>query len=112
MHELFDDVIEEIAEHADDLAERAVELGGVAIGTVQVAAEKTRLTAYPLAIFSGRDHVAALSAALAQFGKSARQAIDIVATQGDADTADLFTEVSRGVDKLLWKVEAHIQSND
>ena len=112
LHELFDDVVEEIAEHADDLAERAVELGGVAMGTVHVAAEKTRLSAYPLAIFSGRDHVVALSAALAQFGKSARQAIDIVATQGDADTADLFTEVSRGVDKLLWKVEAHIQSND
>jgi hypothetical protein len=25
----------------------------------------------------------------------------------DADTADLFTEISRGVDKSLWMVEAH-----
>ena len=27
--------------------------------------------------------------------------------RGDADSADLFTSVSRGVDKSLWFVEAH-----
>jgi len=31
---------------------------------------------------------------------------------GDADTADLFTEVSRGLDKSLWFLEAHLQSSD
>ena len=29
---------------------------------------------------------------------------------GDLDTADLFTEVSRGIDKWLWFVEAHLQA--
>jgi len=66
----------------------------------------------PLDINSGREHVAALSAAIAKFGASARRAIDAANALGDADTADLFTEISRGIDKLLWKVEAHLQAKD
>jgi starvation-inducible DNA-binding protein len=107
LHELFDEVEEELEEHADDIAERAVALGGTAIGTARTTATRSRLTEYPLHISSGTDHVAALSAALAQFGKSTRSAIDAATALGDADTADLFTGVSRAVDKLLWQVEAH-----
>ena len=112
LHELFDSVVEEIVEHADNLAERAVELGGTAFGTVRTAARTSRLPEYPLDISSGREHVTALSAALARFGASARAGIDAATALGDADTVDLFTEISRGVDKLLWKVEAHGQTKD
>jgi starvation-inducible DNA-binding protein len=112
LHELFDEVEEELEAFADDIAERAVVLGGTAFGTVRVAAGKSRLPEYPLDIISGREHVTALSSALARFARSARAAIESANTLGDADTADLFTEVSRGVDKLLWKVEAHAQAND
>jgi len=108
LHELFDQVEEELEEHADDIAERAVALGGTALGTARSAAKASRLPEYPLHIYAGNDHVAALSAALARFGKTSRAAIDAAASLGDADTADLFTGVSRGVDKLLWKVEAHL----
>ena len=107
LHELFDEVEEELEEHADDIAERAVTLGGTAFGTVRTAATRSRLAEYPLHIHLGAEHVAALSAALAQFARSTRAAIDFAAELGDADTADLFTGVSRSVDKLLWKVEAH-----
>ena len=51
----------------------------------------------------------ALSSALAAFGERARRAIAETDELGDADTADIFTEVSRGTDKWLWFVEAHIQ---
>jgi starvation-inducible DNA-binding protein len=112
LHELFDEVVDELFEHADDLAERAVELGGTAAGTARTAATLSRLAEYPLDIHSGRDHVAALSAALAKFAASARAGIDAANGLGDADTADLFTAISRGVDKLLWKVEAHAQAKD
>lgn len=78
----------------------------------RVAARDSRLPEYPLTISSGREHVLALSGALATFGKSARAAIDSATVLGDADTADLFTEVSRGVDKVLWKVEVHAQAKD
>jgi starvation-inducible DNA-binding protein len=112
LHELFDKVAEELEEFTDEIAERAVELGGVAQGTVQVVAKRSKLTPYPLDIASGKKHVAALADALAHFGASARAAIDAAAKAGDADTADLFTGVSPGVDKLIWLVEAHAQAKE
>src|SRR5712675_638399 len=106
LHELFDKVAEELEEFTDGIAERAVELGGIALGTIQVVSKTSRLKAYPLGLVSGREHISALSGALAQFGAGAREAIDAAGKAGDADTADLFTEISRGVDKLLWMIEA------
>src|SRR6266478_4170559 len=112
LHELFDELVDAVLEHADELAERAVELGGTAFGTARTTAKKSRLAEYPLEIHSGREHVTALSRAIATFGASARAGIDAATELGDADTADLFTEISRSVDKLLWKVEAHGQGKD
>lgn len=112
LHELFDKVADEFAEFSDDLAERAVELGGVALGTVQVVSKASRMNRYPADIVSGREHVEALSSAVAAFGKTSRAAIDAAGKAGDANTSDLFTEVSRGVDKLLWLVEAHAQARE
>ena len=112
LHELFDKVAEELEEFTDSIAERAVELGGVALGTIQIVSKNSRLAPYPLDLGSGKGHVAALSSGLAKFGASARAAIDRATKFGDADTADLFTEVSRGVDKLLWMIEAHLQAKD
>jgi len=109
LHELFDKVAEEFT---DEIAERAVELGGTAQGTVQVVGNRSKLAPYPLDIASGKQHVASLTGALATFGASARVAIETAGKAGDADTADLFTEVSRGVDKLLWLVEAHAQAKE
>jgi starvation-inducible DNA-binding protein len=112
LHELFDKVAEELEEFTDGIAERAVALGGVALGTIQIVTKQSRLHAYPLNISSGKEHIAAISSALATFGRSTRSAIEAAAAAGDADTSDLFTEVSRGIDKLLWMVEAHLQKND
>jgi len=112
LHELFDKIAEELEEFSDDIAERAVALGGIALGTVQCVARNSRLNAYPPDITSGREHVSALSDALARFGGTTRAAIDSATKAGDADTADLFTGVSRGVDKLLWLVEAHTQAKE
>lgn len=112
LHELFDKIAEELEEFTDDIAERAVALGGVALGTVQVVSKGSRLMAYPINAVSGMAHITALSRALARFGASVRAATDTAARFGDTDTADLFTGVSRGVDKLLWMVEAHTQAKE
>ena len=110
LHELFDKVNEDVEDYVDLIAERAVQLGGVAEGTARIAAKRSSLGEYPANIADGRSHVDALSSALAAFGKSARKAIDQANELHDLDTADLFTEVSRGADKWLWFVEAHLQA--
>ena len=109
LHELFDKVNEEVEEYVDLIAERATALGGVAEGTVQAISKRTSLTEYPVGIADARDHLEALSLSLAAFGKSVRRAIDQAMELHDADTADVFTEISRGIDKHLWLVEAHLQ---
>ena len=111
LHELFDSVSEETEEFVDTVAERVVALGGIAEGTLSAVGKRTKLPAYPVNITSGRDHVEALSTALATVGKSVRAAIERATELGDADTADLFTGVSRDIDKKLWFVEAHLQGD-
>src|ERR1041384_7301418 len=88
LHELFDKVAEEVEEFTDEIAERSVELGGVALGTAQAIAKPSRLAAYRLDWASENEHVAALSSSLAKFGASVRAAIETAANAGDADTAD------------------------
>jgi len=110
LHELFDQVATAVEAHVDLIAERVTALGGTAMGTARVVAQKSSLSEYPLEIFDGTAHVDALSTAMADFGKRIRQNIDDADKLDDADTADLFTEVSREIDKLLWFVEAHIQA--
>ena len=110
LHELFDQVATEAEVYIDDIAERVTSLGGTALGTIRVAAERSSLSEYPHEITDGTAHVDALSTALADFGKAARKNIDKTDELGDADTADIYTGISRGVDKLLWFVEAHNQS--
>ncbi len=107
VHELFDKINEAVEDYVDDIAERAVQLGGVAEGTARMAAKRSTLNEYPANTVDGRGHVEALSSVLAAFGKSVRKAID---DSDDLDTADLFTEISRGTDKWLWFVEAHLQA--
>jgi len=111
LHELFDQIDEAVEGYVDLIAERIVQLGGVAEGTARVAAERSRLEEYPLNIADGRAHVEAVAKALSTFGHEARKTIDEAEELGDADTADIFTEISRGIDKWLWFVEAHSQAD-
>jgi starvation-inducible DNA-binding protein len=109
LHDLFDRVADAAREYVDLIAERGVALGGVAEGTVQTVARRSKLPEYAVDGGEWTAHVECMRVALATFGRSARHAIDEATALNDADTADLFTEVSRGIDKLLWMVEAHIQ---
>lgn len=108
LHELFDKIAGEIQEHVDTLAERVTALGGSAGGTLAAVVRASSLAAYPENITDGLAHVEALAAAVADFGRKVRAAIDEAAGLGDADSADLFTEVSRETDKQLWFLEAHL----
>ncbi len=109
LHELFDKIAAVVLGQIDEIAERITSLGGTAEGTVAVAAKRSKLKNYPLSITSGRDHLFYLSTQIAAFGRTVRAAVEQAADLGDADTADLFTGISRGLDKYLWFVEAHLQ---
>lgn len=108
LHELFDQIEGRVATFVDDMAERAVALGGVANGTTQAVALNTRLKAYPGEVSGQTEHVGAVADRLAAFGKLTRDAIDAADEVGDKGTADLFTGVSRQIDKDLWLTEAHL----
>ncbi len=108
LHELFDQVHGVALAAVDLLAERAVQLGATALGTVQVVASRSTLKPYSTEIVDGRSHLEALSNALADLGAKVRAAIDECASLGDQDSADVFTEISRSLDKQLWFVEAHL----
>jgi starvation-inducible DNA-binding protein len=111
LHELFDEIAEDVEKYVDMIAERAVQLGGIAQGTVRVAASRSRLDEYPLDIADGSAHVEAVARALSTFGREARMTIEETNALDDADTADMFTEISRAIDKWLWFVEAHTQAS-
>ena len=107
LHELFDKVHGEASGWVDETAERLVSIGGIADGRASTVAGSSTLKDYPPEIQHGKDHVAALSTALAAYGKAVRAAIETADKAGDADTADLFTQISRCVDQYLWFVESH-----
>jgi starvation-inducible DNA-binding protein len=110
LHELFDKVAEDVETHVDLIAERIVQLGGIAVGTLGPVGKKSDLPVYPVTISGGKEHVAALSHALAYFGESVREAIEQANGLKDAGTADILTQISRATDKYLWFVEAQGQA--
>ena len=108
LHELFDAIAGRIDAFSDDMAERAVALSAIAAGTSQAIAGASTLEPYPLDVTAEKEHVKAVADRLAAFGKLAREAVDAADEAGDKDTADLFTGVSRQLDKDLWFLEAHL----
>jgi starvation-inducible DNA-binding protein len=109
LHELFDQIQARVDTFVDDIAERSVALGGLVAGTSQAVAKGTKLTAYPTDATDEKEHLKALADHIAAFGKLAREAINAADDAGDKNTADLFTGVSRQMDKDLWFIEAHLQ---
>lgn len=111
LHLLFDEIAGQLTEYVDEFAERVTALGGTAFGTVRMAAKATVLPEYPVNITEGMDHVAALSERFAIYAASLRRDLERTGNIGDLDTQDLYTGISRDIDKWLWFLEAHLQSS-
>ena len=107
VHELLDDVSARLRDGIDTIAERAVILGGFARGTLEVAADKAKMTAYPVELTEIDDHVKALKERFLSVGAAIRQAASDAEKAGDADTEDLFVEISRALDKDAWFIGAN-----
>jgi starvation-inducible DNA-binding protein len=109
LHELFDRLAGELEKHVDLIAERVTALGGVAMGSVRMAAQRSRVPEYDVDVTDSEPVVDALAVRFANVAASTRRAIEIAGEHGDEGTADLLTEVSRALDKALWLLEAHSQ---
>ncbi len=108
LHRLFDKLAEELEDFIDLIAERVTTLGGMAMGTVRMASGASRLPEYPLDNFDSLPSIEALTTRYANLSTTTRSAIETATQYNDMDTADVFTEVSRGLDKALWFLEAHL----
>lgn len=109
LHKLFDEINEDVEEYIDLVAERVVQLGGLAEGTARMVAKRSSLKEYGAAQASAsKAHIKALSDALSSYAKMTRKAIDETDELEDKVSADMFTEITRGIDKWLWFVEAHL----
>jgi starvation-inducible DNA-binding protein len=109
LHELYDELAEILLKFVDMLAERATALGGIAHGTVRMAAKASRLPDYPDGPIGSVESVEALVERYAELAASVRAAIDEAEEAEDMSTSDLMTEFSRELDKALWFLEAHLQ---
>jgi starvation-inducible DNA-binding protein len=112
LHELFDEIAEELEEFTDSIAERAVALGGTALGTARMAAGGSLLPEYPADAVDGLTHVRLLVERFGAFANHVRESIDRADQLGDRCTSDLYTEVGLDVDKRLWFLEAHLQDRE
>lgn len=109
VHKFFDDLAESIEEYIDELGERATMLGGIALGTTRMAAAYSTLPEFETSIVDSADCVQALIDRYAAYAASTRVAIERASELGDPTTEDLFTEISRVVDKDLYFLESHVQ---
>jgi starvation-inducible DNA-binding protein len=78
------------------------------MGTARTAATESRLPEYPDALADGNAHVLALAERFAYYATAMRGGIALAADVEDAGSAAVYTDISRGIDKRLWLLEAHL----
>lgn len=109
LHALFDATAALAVGWADDLAERAVQLGCVAEGTIQSVVQRSELPTCPVNVDAADEWVHVIAEALAFCANATRADIREAAAADDDITADLLTRITGEADKQLWFVEAHLE---
>ena len=110
VHQLLDETSERILEVSDTIAERIVILGGQPNGLASRVVKESILDDYPTDITEVNQHVRELTSRYKTVAETLRKAIATAGDAGDEDTADLFTEASRIIDKDAWFIGANAPS--
>lgn len=108
VHLMLDGFRTEQDEWVDTIAERIVQLGGIAHGTTQAVTAASKLSPYPTTAVAIPEHLESLIERSVQFAHAIVENTEDAAQAGDADTADILTQVSRALEKQLWFLEAHL----
>jgi starvation-inducible DNA-binding protein len=108
LHPLFETFAVGLAAFNDAMAERAVTLGGRALGTVRHVAGASRLPEYPQDTSRDRDHVRLLAERFEAFLVGLRQSRAVAEELRDIDTVDLFTGVITDFEKHDWFLRASL----
>lgn len=109
LHLLFDELAEIVEGHADTIAERITALGGVAHGTLRMAAANSEIPEFPSGETEGMAFVEALADRFARHAQSVREGIDESEELDDKVTVDMLTEICQHLDKGLYFLESHLQ---
>ena len=109
LHETFDGAAQSLTDPIDDLAERAVSLGGLAEGTVRMASRNSDLADIDIRVTDGMETLTALADRWGEAANHMRDAIDKAGEANDEVSVDLFTEVTRILDQQLYFLESHLQ---
>ncbi|NJM70978.1 MAG: DNA starvation/stationary phase protection protein Dps [Scytonema sp. RU_4_4] len=108
--ELFHEIATELEVYINLLAQRVTTLGGLARGTARAAVKNSVLPEYPFHITEGQEHIASLAERLSIYGSLLWENIDRTAILGDAETAYLYAEISRVIDKRLWFLDEQLMT--
>jgi starvation-inducible DNA-binding protein len=104
LRKLFEEVNNSVGVYTDRIAERVVEIGGVANSTERVVPTWSNLLCAPDALC--RNDALTLATTLGAFAELTRRAIDTSKEFSDFASADMFTEIADGVDKWQRKLVA------
>jgi starvation-inducible DNA-binding protein len=96
LQEFFNQVHEDVGHYADRIAERTVQLEGIANCTEHVVPTWAHLAEFNAVNAGERAFIQTLASALASFGKITDQARDRCNELDDIVTTEMFTEISRG----------------
>ncbi len=109
LHLIFDQLAMQMNGISDDIAERAMVLGGGISGTVRATAEGSSLSEFPVGIISSSDHLSAITASLEALISALRTDVEELSDTGDLGTADLMTSLLADLEKTQWMIKAHIE---
>jgi starvation-inducible DNA-binding protein len=106
LHPLFEQFATQLALHNDAMAERAVTLGALAVGTARQVAKGSKLPEYPVDTTRDLDHVKALAERIEVYLGGIRDGRKLAAEKQDDETIDLLTGVLTEFEKNAWFLRA------